>query len=123
MKIYLAGPIPTQKKWREKITKELIKCNKNLIIYNPESFENTQSPMTIVNYDKSIIRNCDLLIANITRLSAGTSMEILYAWERDIPVLLIANKEEANPWLVFHSSFIVKTLDEAIELFKNKINQ
>ena len=89
------------------------------IVYNPEKFENTYSPSTIVNYDKSIIKQCDLLIANITRLSAGTSMEILYAWERDIPVLLIANKEINNPWLIFHSSFIVKDLKEAVDVIKN----
>ena len=119
MKVYLAGPIPTQKKWREKITQSLKELNHEIIVFNPENFENTYSPATIVNYDKSIIKKCDLLIANITRLSAGTSMEILYAWERDIPVLLIANKEIKNPWLIHHSSFIVKNLEEAVNILNN----
>jgi nucleoside 2-deoxyribosyltransferase len=119
MKIYLAGPIPTQNNWRDIISKKISQINSDVTIYNPENFENTYSPATIVNYDKSIIKNCDLLIANITRLSAGTSMEILYAWERDIPVLLIANKEIKNPWLIYHSSFIVKNLKEAIDVFEN----
>ena len=82
--------------------------NNDLIIFNPEEFENTYSPATIVNYDKSIIIKCDLLIADITRLSAGTSMEILFAWQNNIPVMLIANKEINNPWLIYHSSFIVR---------------
>jgi len=107
-KIYLAGPIPTQNNWRENITKDLLKINNDLIIFNPEEFENTYSPATIVNYDKSIIIKCDLLIADITRLSAGTSMEILFAWQNNIPVMLIANKEINNPWLIYHSSFIVR---------------
>lgn len=122
MKIYLAGPMPTQKKWRDKITHKLLSLNKEIVVYNPEFFENTATDATTVNFDKAKIIKSDMVIANITRLSAGTSMEILFAWERNIPVLLIVgNKKLSGPWLRFHSSFLVNNIDEAVEIVRKEL--
>ncbi len=111
MKIYLAGPLPTQKNWRKKLIN--LVNDPTIKWYDPADFENTFSDATIVNYDKSIIKNCNLVVANITRLSAGTSMEILFAFENHIPVLLIGDKKLLGPWHRHHSSFIVNSLEDA----------
>ena len=48
----------------------------------------------VVEEDKGDIDSCDIVLASCHRESAGTSMEILYAWERGKDVYLILDKEE-----------------------------
>lgn len=119
MKIYLAGAIngctdSECKDWREYV--------KSLI-----GEENTLDPMRrdyrgremncvdeIVEGDKTDIDNCTHMLVYYDKPSVGTSMEILYAWERKIPVFLITNKEtRLSPWLVYHSK-VFYSFEEAL---------
>lgn len=103
--------MPTQNNWRDK-TKKLLKSYK-VTFYDPDEFENATNMATIVNFDKSIISRCDLVIANITRYSPGTSMEVLFAYNLNIPVLLVADDDAIkHPWLKYHSSFIVDDINK-----------
>lgn len=103
--------MPTQNEWRAKIKKKL----KGHTFFDPDEFENTFSDATIVNYDKSIIKKSDLVIANITRLSAGTSMEIMFAFDNHIPVVLTGDMSLIGPWHRHHSSFVCKDMEEVIK--------
>jgi hypothetical protein len=50
----------------------------------------------------------------------GTSMEILYAWERGIPVIVVAAKgARISPWLRYHSKHVLNSFAEAFDLLKN----
>lgn len=115
MKIYLAGPMPTQNNWRNKIKKKM----SDMIFFDPDDFENQASDSTVVNYDKAVIKKSDFMIANITRLSAGTSMEILFAFDNNIPVMIICEDFDLlNPWHRHHASFICENIDQGIKKIK-----
>ncbi len=101
--------------WREDAKRQL-KCN-------------TRDPMTlrdyrgreheaiteIVEYDKADIDACDILLVNYVKPSVGTSMEMLYAWERGKRVLLVAPRESVlSPWLLYHSHQVFHSMQDAL---------
>jgi nucleoside 2-deoxyribosyltransferase len=59
------------------------------------------------------IRSCDAVVVMYTQPSVGTSMEVLFAWSLGIPVIVIdESNKPLSPWLVYHSTAIVKTKQE-----------
>jgi hypothetical protein len=125
VKIYLAGAINgcTDEEcidWREYVKSKV-------------GAENTLDPMRrdyrgkemervneIVEGDKADIESSTHLMVNFEKASVGTSMEILFAWEKDLPIIVVTPKEiKLSPWLIYHVDKIVHTYDEAIEWCKN----
>lgn len=123
MKIYLCGPIngctdEECKNWREEAKKR---------------FEQTIDPMRrdyrgieaesvneIVQLDKLDVDNCDLILANCPKPSAGTSMEILYAWERNTPVVVVIPEgTPISPWIKYHATKIVHSFADAYTWIEN----
>jgi hypothetical protein len=44
-------------------------------------------------------------------------MEILYAWQKQIPVIVVAAKDaQISPWLRYHTTKIVHSFAEAFQL-------
>jgi nucleoside 2-deoxyribosyltransferase len=126
MKIYLAGPIFQCEdseciNWREEVKHRL---NGYQIIdpmerdYRGVTDENYKE---IVEQDKVLIDSCDILLVNHIKPSVGTSMEILYAWERKKQVLIISNGNELSPWLLYHSNKICSSLDEAVKYIGTRL--
>ena len=126
--IYLAGPIKDISlkeagTWRNIATKKLdgFKCL-NPLRRNFRDCE-FQSQNEIVQLDKNDIERSDILLVNASKPSAGTSMEILFAHDRNKIIVSYTNDdfEKTSPWVVYHSTRIVKGLDEAIEYIKNQL--
>lgn len=69
----------------------------------------------IVDLDKIDVRRTDIVLANCTKPSAGTSMEIFYAWTLGKIVVSVADPNQVSPWVRYHSTVVVPTLGEAIE--------
>lgn len=68
----------------------------------------------IVELDKIDIVNSDIVLVNYIRPSVGTSMEILYAFERGKLIIIISDENLIiSPWLKYHSQFIVNSFSEA----------
>jgi nucleoside 2-deoxyribosyltransferase len=68
----------------------------------------------IVELDKIDVMNADVLIVSYDKPSVGTSMEVLYAWERGKPVVVVAAKNTSiSPWLRYHSHHIVNSYEDA----------
>lgn len=124
MKVYLCGPIngctdEECKDWREYVKAQL-------------GAENTLDPMRrdyrgkemdcvdeIVEGDKADIDISTHLLVNYDKPSVGTSMEILYAWERKIPVIVVASPNaRLSPWLVYHSKKIFFSFADALNDIK-----
>ena len=80
--------------------------------YRGKTNENYQK---IVEEDKAFIDDCDILLVNHLKPSVGTSMEILYAWERNKNIVIISNKQEVSPWLKYHSNKICPSLNDAVK--------
>lgn len=121
MKVYLAGAIngctdAECKDWREYIK---IKIGE----------DNTLDPMKrdyrgiemncvgeIVEGDKIDIDNSTHVLVSYDKPSVGTSMEILYAWERNKSVYVVTSPEnKLSPWLIYHSTNIFYSFDDAIQ--------
>lgn len=120
MRIYLAGPIfqcddHECVAWRQEAKRRL----SDFEVIDPMEAtdyrgKTDQHHREIVELDKARIDSADILLVNCTRVSMGTSMEILYAWERDKRVYAVYQDEQVNPWLLYHAEKIFPSLDEAI---------
>jgi len=73
-------------------------------MFDPIS-ENPQDAENLVNLDKEAIKKCDIFVAYIKRYSAGTIMEILYAFSIGKPVYVIARGNFIKDiWINHHTT-------------------
>ena len=79
----------------------------------------------LVEEDKIDIEMSDVLLVNYTRVSAGTSMEILLGWQKNKRVIVVAPESlSLSPWVHYHSHRIFRTMDDAFDhivRFNNRI--
>lgn len=116
-RIYLAGAMTglswdEQYNWRQNVKRLLLEVNENLNleVINPCDFYNFKDPshdseLEIMKYDLRLVKQSDLIIVNLQKgkdfTSIGTSMELIVAYENNIPILGICeNKEELHPWVL-----------------------
>lgn len=79
-----------------------------------------QSVREIVELDKIDVTNSDVLLVNYDRPSVGTSMEILYAWERGKLVVVVAKPDERiSPWLRYHAHAIRHSVADALTFIRS----
>lgn len=118
MKVYLCGPIngctdAEAKNWREYVKTRL-----------PDTLDpmrrdyrgrEDQCVNEIVELDKIDVVNSDVLLVNYDKPSVGTSMEVLYAFERAKLVVVVCRPDVAlSPWLRYHAHQVVHSFDAAI---------
>lgn len=73
----------------------------------------------IVELDKIDIANSDALLVNYDKPSVGTSMEVLYAFERGKLVVVVTPPEAAlSPWLRYHSHRIEHSFSDGLAAIK-----
>jgi len=71
----------------------------------------------IVELDKIDVTEADIILVNYDKPSVGTSMEVLYAWERGKRVIVVCREGASiSPWLRYHSHHIVHSFDDAISI-------
>jgi len=119
MRVYLAGPIfgctdKECKHWRARARAALLGVEVLDPMERDYRYSERDIYRKIVKDDKSAIDRCDLLLVNFLRPSVGTSMEILYAWERKKHVLIFTEAQALSPWLLFHSNAVVRSLEDAV---------
>ena len=79
----------------------------------------------IVEVDKQLINACNIMVVYITRYTAGSMMEILYAWERGIPVYAITTEINFTNdiWLSYHVTkffkYVVDCFDDIRTISKD----
>lgn len=118
--VYLCGPIhglndQDCRFWRNK-AKELLGA-KNIMCVDPMSNDNRgregKFGSQLVELDKKWIMSCDTILANCWTPSYGTAMEVHFAWQQHKKVVVVTN--HTSPWLHYHSSIIVPTIEDAID--------
>jgi len=83
-----------------------------------------QSVDEIVELDKIDVMNSDVLLVNYDKPSVGTSMEILYAFERGkLVVVVAAEGAKISPWMRYHSHAIVGSFKDAIRYIELRTQQ
>lgn len=121
MRVYLAGPINGCSDSEAKDWREALKVLPQFTWVDPMKRDyrgvETVKYREVVDLDKRDILGCDVIIVMFAKPSVGTSMEVLFAWENGIPVILIDQSNgPLSPWLMYHSTSIVKSLEEAMEV-------
>ncbi len=72
-----------------------------------------------VERDLEDIEKCDILVAYLPRLSAGTCMELFQAKRRGKMVIVVSEMDCLSPWIVVHSDIILKSFEELRNTLKN----
>lgn len=128
MKIYLSGPIfgcddGEAKNWREYLIRKYGQGRGDTCydyyFLNPMRRDfrgkGAESINRIVHLDKLDILKSYAVIVYYTKPSVGTAMEIMFAFDRSIPVFVVTQEKKVSPWLLYHATAIVKTFDEAMD--------
>ena len=119
MKIYLCGPINgcTDSEaidWRERV-KDYFPQTIDPMVRDYRGREQ-QDYREIVDLDKRDVRTADVILVNYSKPSVGTAMEVFYAWTIGKPVIVwCARSAVVSPWMRYHSTTFVYSLDEAVE--------
>jgi len=70
--------------------------------------------------DLGDIEECDVLIAYLPRLSAGTCMELFYAKRKGKKTICICQIENPSPWIIVHSDVILGSIKELEGMLKRE---
>lgn len=117
--IYLCGPIngctdEECKDWRE-FVKELWTGPTLDPMRRDYRGKEDDSVKEIVELDKIDVMNSDVILVNYDKPSVGTSMEILYAFERGKLVVVVAKDgTRISPWMRYHSHAILPSFGAAM---------
>jgi len=130
-KAFISGPIQgmeNEQGYREVIGKICVQLGYDVIdpwlrekiIYRKdEPCWWTKVPATdFIQRDLEDIENCDVLIAYLPQLSAGTCMELFYAKRISKKVIIVSEMDCLSPWIVVHSDMILKSIEELEDALK-----
>jgi nucleoside 2-deoxyribosyltransferase len=122
--VYLAGPIAgctddETHGWRTEVKRRL-KDKFNFL--DPAARWDTRDRLLdpaevirLVETDIEEIRQSDIVLANVWKISAGTSMEFVYAKRVYYKTVISINPNSyLSPWVDYHSDWVVSTIDRAI---------
>lgn len=101
------------KSWRE-VAKIKLHCNILDPMRNDYRGKEDVSYRIIVEDDKKDIDKSDIILVNAMKASWGTAMEIMYAYMHNKIIISVIDSN-ISPWLKYHSTFIYKSFDDAIE--------
>lgn len=101
--------------WRAQATQSLNCATRDPVTLRDYRGREHEAIAEVVENDKADIDDCDILLVNYIKPSVGTSMEILYAWERGKQVVLVAPRDIVlSPWLLYHSHRVFSDMQDAI---------
>jgi len=124
-RVFISGPIQgveTEQSYRDAIRKICIRCGyqvidpweREKIIYKgaEPGWWSRVPAADFISRDLEDIEKCDVLVAYLPRLSAGTCMELFYAKLRGKKTISICQIENPSPWIIVHSDVILKEIRE-----------
>ncbi len=138
MRVYLCGPMDNSTEdelggWRKEA--ESVLDGMGITTLNPidrpyRSKDYGSNPEKVlpdlVEADKIDIEMSDVVLANVTKPSVGTSMEILLAWMKDKQVIVVAPPGvQLSAWIHYHSHKIFRDMNSAydhIAKFNKRLN-
>ncbi len=123
--VFVSGPIQgmeNNQTYREVITQLCVQLGYDVIdpwlrekiIYRREEpcWWSKVPPADFVERDLQDIEKCDILIAYLPKLSAGTCMELFQAKRKGKKVIVVSEMECVSPWIVVHSDIILRNIEE-----------
>lgn len=128
MRVYLCGPMDDYTEselgtWR-KDAKEYLR-GRGITCLDPtdrpyRNADYKEDPESVlpdlVEADKIDIEASDVLLVNYTKISVGTSMEILIAWQKGKQVIVVSPEGMClGAWIWYHSHKRFHTMEEAYD--------
>jgi nucleoside 2-deoxyribosyltransferase len=116
VKVYLAGPINGRTDdeahgWRDEFMEKLPQYEYLDPMVRDYRGREDVAYAEIVELDKADILTADAIVAYCWQPSWGTAMELLFAWENGIPVIVVVPADvRVSPWLRYHSYRVVPSL-------------
>jgi hypothetical protein len=78
-----------------------------------------ESVHEIISGDIEDISASDILLVNATQPSWGTAMELFFASQRQGRLIVtVCPNDKPSPWLVGHSTYVVKTFEDAFKVLR-----
>jgi nucleoside 2-deoxyribosyltransferase len=127
-KVFISGPIQgmeNRQGYREKIKRICIRCGyqpidpwqREKVLYRGERPDlwRKASSLGFIKRDLEDIEKCDILIAYMPRLSAGTCMELFYAKMKGKQTICVCRLKNPSPWIIVHSDILVKRIEDLEE--------
>ncbi len=109
--------------WRE-YAKQHLRCATRDPMVRDYRGREMEGMIDMVENDKADIDECDTVLVNFIKPSVGTSMEILYAWERGKRIVLVAPRDTViSPWLVYHSHHVFYAIEEAVAFINRTLSE
>lgn len=126
LKIFIAGPIHGMEHKQEyrDILREIIESRGHTAIdawqrekevYYREGDNKwwlKAKPAEFIKRDLDDIEACDILVAYLPVLSAGTCMELFYAKMKGKITVVISSMRSLSPWIEIHADYIFRTIEE-----------
>ncbi|MDI6691613.1 MAG: nucleoside 2-deoxyribosyltransferase [Candidatus Bathyarchaeota archaeon] len=132
-KVFISGPIQCMEKqqsYRQQIHEICVRCGyepvdpweREKIIYrgNEPGWWNKVPAADFIRRDLEDIEKCDVLVAYLPKLSAGTCMELFYAKLKGKRTICICQIKNPSPWITTHSDITIKKMKELENILKRK---
>lgn len=122
---FISGPIQGmegRQNYRDKIRSILVKHGYEVIdpwLREKIVYRDGQAlPRDFIKRDLEDIDRCNVLVAYMPRLSAGTCMEMFYAKLKGKKTIIICRLKNPSPWIIEHSDVIVRNFRELERLLR-----
>lgn len=132
-KAFISGPIQnveSEQAYRDAIREICIRrgyevidpWEREKIMYrgNEEHWWDKVPPADFIRRDLEDVERCDVLVAYLPRLSAGTCMELFYAKLKCKRTICICEIPNPSPWITVHSDIIIKKIDDLEHALKQE---
>jgi len=133
-KVFISGPIQGMEEkqaYRDKIRSLLIKYGylpidpwqREKVLYRASDEGRWKDALSrdFIKRDLEDIDKCDVLVAYLPKLSAGTCMELFYAKLKDKKTIVVCKLKNPSPWIIEHADIMVKNFKEFEEVLKGGI--
>jgi nucleoside 2-deoxyribosyltransferase len=130
-KAFLAGPIQGMEKnqsYRDDLRSILLHhgfepvdpWQREKVVYSATGHDwwRNVPPADFIRRDLEDIDRCNLFVAYLPKLSAGTCMELFYAKRKGKKTAVICQIENPSPWIMVHSDILLGTIKDFEELLK-----
>ena len=132
-RVFISGPIQgmeNNQSYRKVIRDICLRCGfepvdpwlREKVIYRAGKVKKLDmSSASFIKRDLEDIERCDILVAYLPRLSAGTCMELFYAKLKGKRTITICELENPSPWIIAHSDILLGKILDLEEYLKKEL--
>jgi len=133
---FISGPIQGMERdqgYRDRLRRILIEkgyepidpWQREKIVYSTTGAEwwKNVPPTDFIKRDLEDIEKCDLFVAYLPRLSAGSCMELFHAKKCGKKTVVICELQNPSPWIHAHSDIFLRNFNEFMELLEDELNE